>query len=53
MQTFLQYDDTQIGVSCRAPTDRFDIFEAIFLEISKGLRILGLNSAPFARGAER
>jgi hypothetical protein len=53
VQTFLQYGITQIGLACRAPTDRFKSFEELFLVAAKDLRILGSNSAPFARGTER
>ena len=49
MQTFLQFDDTQVGLSCRAPSATYGLYEELFLVISNELRILGVNSAPFAR----
>lgn len=50
MQTFLQYQDTQIGLLCRAPTSRYQEYENLFLVLSHGIRVLGPHSAPFARG---
>lgn len=51
-QTFLQYNDTQVGLCCRAPSERYRHFEELFLMISKELRILGVNSASFARAGK-
>ena len=48
MQTFLQFDDIQVGLSCRAPSATYRRYEELFLVISNELRILGVNSA-FAR----
>jgi hypothetical protein len=50
-QTFLQYGDTQVGLCCSAPSIMYSHYEDLFLVISKELRILGKNSAPFARAA--
>jgi transcriptional regulator with XRE-family HTH domain len=52
-QTFLQFDDTQGGLSCRAPSASYERYEELFLVISKELRILGESSAPFALGVDR
>jgi hypothetical protein len=49
MQTFVQYGDTRIGLRCQAPTDRYRLYEQLFLSISHELRILGPHAAPFAR----
>ncbi len=49
MQTFIQWGNTQVSIACRAPSDHYKTYEQLFLVISKGLRILGPNSAPFAR----
>ncbi len=51
-QTFLQYDDTQVGLFCRVPSACYGRYEELFLVISKKLRILGVNSAPFARAGK-
>ena len=51
-QTFRQYGDTQVGLCCRAPSDNYEHYEELFLVISKELRILGANSAPFARDGD-
>lgn len=53
MQTFLQYDNTQIGLICKSASSDFERYEELFITLSKGLRVLGFNSAPFARGGER
>jgi hypothetical protein len=49
MQTFVQFGNTQVGLLCRAPSASYGRYEELFLVISKKLRILGVNSAPFAR----
>lgn len=51
-QTFLQYGDTQFGLVCTAPSALYGRYEDLFLSISKELRILGPNSAPFARARD-
>jgi hypothetical protein len=52
-QTFIQYGNTQVGLCCRSPSASYANYEDLFLVISKKLRLLGPNSAPFARGVER
>ena len=48
-QTFLQFGNTQVGLCCKAPSAIYGYYEELFLVISKELRILGVNAAPFAR----
>lgn len=50
MRIFLQMNDTQFGLQCQAPTEIFDLYEDLFLTISKGMYVLGPASAPSARG---
>jgi hypothetical protein len=47
-QTFLQFSNIQVGLCCEAPSVSYGYYEELFLVISKKLRILGVNSAPFA-----
>jgi hypothetical protein len=49
MQTFLQLNDTQVGLLCRVPTGSYANFEDLFLVVSKEIYMLGPNAAPFAR----
>jgi hypothetical protein len=49
VQTFLQLDETQISLRCRAPSASYGCYEDLFLVISKEIHILGVNSAPHAR----
>ena len=49
MQTFFQFGNTQVGLLCRAPSTSYRSCEELFVLISKQLRVLGVNSAPFAR----
>ena len=41
MQTFLQLDDTQVGLLCRAPSTSYGNFEDLFLLVSKEIYMLG------------
>jgi hypothetical protein len=52
MQTFFQYGNTQVGLCCTAPSASYREYEELFLVISKKLRILGVNAAPFARAGK-
>ena len=52
-QTFVQLDDTQICLLCRAPSASYRRYEDLFLIISKELRVLGAHAAPFARTGDQ
>ena len=51
-RTFVQFANTQVGLLCSAPSASYGHYEELFLVLSKELRILGVNSAPFARAGK-